>query len=159
IQVIEPDASCHITQVDAVRAGMAHATRIVADLAARDGSMPWTFAEGPLLRGTFVARAAQQHTLILTLPAIAADHWTLTNLVHEIATAYGARVGTSPRANSADAPLQYVEFAEWQRELAEAEEAVEAQRFWQTAVAAQAAAASPAALLHETPGDSFERRT
>jgi amino acid adenylation domain-containing protein len=161
IQVIEPDASFHITQVDAVRAGTAHATRIVADLAARDASMPWTFAEGPLLRGTLVARAAAQHTLILTLPAIAADHWTLTNLVHEIATDYAARIGRSRRAdgNDADAPLQYVEFAEWQRELAEAEEAVEAQRFWQTAIAAQAAAAAPAALLHETPADSFERRT
>ncbi|HEV8316459.1 MAG TPA: amino acid adenylation domain-containing protein, partial [Vicinamibacterales bacterium] len=159
IQVIEPDASFHITEVDAVRAGMAHAERIVADLSARDASMPWTFAEGPLLRCMLVARAAAQHTLILTLPAMCSDHWTLTNLVQEIATAYGARIGSSHGAGDADAPLQYVEFAEWQRELTGADEVVEAQRFWQTAIAAQTSAAVPAALLHETPADSFERRT
>src|SRR3989442_15679707 len=38
IQVIEPDASFHMTQADAGRAGVGHATRTIADHAPREGA-------------------------------------------------------------------------------------------------------------------------
>ena len=65
--------------------------------------------------------------LVVTLPALLADSWSLDNLAAEIARAYGAaaHLGEGP-----DEPLQYVQFSEWQNEVLDDAGAREAREFW-----------------------------
>src|SRR5688500_7515187 len=68
--------------------------------------------ELPVLRALLLELAPGRHLLVLTLPALAADGRTLSNLLAEVTSAYAGG------AAQVDAePLQYADFAEWQHEL------------------------------------------
>jgi amino acid adenylation domain-containing protein len=79
------------------------------------------------VRAKLVALSEQRHVLVLTLPALCADAWTLKNLVGELSRAYAAPGG---EAETADDPLQYVQFSEWQNELLEDEEEQSGRDYW-----------------------------
>jgi amino acid adenylation domain-containing protein len=65
-----------------------------------------------------------KHILLISLPALAADTLTLANLVQEISNHY-------QNFNSSEEIVQYIQFAEWQNQLLESEEEVEAGRnYW-----------------------------
>src|SRR5688572_7133339 len=54
------------------------------------GRRPFDYEQGPLLRSSLASLSDTQHVLLLCLPALYADAWTLRNLTQEIATAYTA---------------------------------------------------------------------
>jgi amino acid adenylation domain-containing protein/non-ribosomal peptide synthase protein (TIGR01720 family) len=64
--------------------------------------------------------------LLVTLPALCIDAFGMQNLVQEISRFYQA--GTLPE--ELDAPMQYVDFSEWQNELLESEETEAGRAFW-----------------------------
>src|ERR1051325_6268830 len=49
------------------------------------GRAPFDYEQGPLLRALLVSRSASEQVLLLCLPALSADAWTLKNLAREIA--------------------------------------------------------------------------
>ena len=67
--------------------------------------------------------------LVIALPVLLADPRSLDNLAAEVARAYDAETGGGP-GEPEDEPLQYAQFADWQNEILEDAEAVEAQEFW-----------------------------
>jgi amino acid adenylation domain-containing protein len=69
---------------------------------------------GPLVRATLVVTGAEEHYFALTLHHILADGWSLGILVRELAALYRARV-TGRAADLAPLPVQYSDYAEWQR--------------------------------------------
>ncbi|MBX3328846.1 MAG: amino acid adenylation domain-containing protein [Nitrospira sp.] len=82
--------------------------------------------EGPLLRCTLCRLSDREHWLLMSLPAMCADTRTLRNLAGEIAAGYG--VVSRPEAEQE--LVQYAQFAEWQNELLEEEDAVKGRQFW-----------------------------
>ncbi len=100
--------------------------------------------ESPL-RCTLLPLPAAKHLLLLTLPTVAADSWSLDNLVRELADTYAIQHQTHLAAQSAesdlaesdleDEVLQYTQFSEWQHAMAEDgendEEAVAGRAYWQ----------------------------
>ena len=81
--------------------------------------------QGIMLQATLVDLASENHVLVLGLPALCADSWTLRNLVDEIRRSYSANDKSLDQ--SADEVTQYLQFSEWQNEMAEGEDE-EAQR-------------------------------
>ncbi len=68
------------------------------------------------LRTTLFALAADRHVLLITLHHIACDGWSTTPMARDIATAYAARVsGAAPAWTPL--PVQYADYAQWQRDL------------------------------------------
>ncbi len=88
----------------------AEAERVIHEEAVR----PFSLAAGPLVRGLLVRLAVDDHVLILNMHHIISDGWSVGVLVDEWQKLYTAAVrGTT--ANLPALPIQYADFAAWQR--------------------------------------------
>ena len=83
--------------------------------AAAEAQRPFDLAQGPLVRARLVRWSAQEHQLLVTLHHSVADGWSMSVMVREVAALYAAyREGSeSPLA---PLPIQYGDYAQWQRE-------------------------------------------
>lgn len=89
---------------------------------------PFDFSQGALLRFSLVALSPESHALHVTLPSMCADARTLTNFAEELSREYAAR---APGDEADHSPLQYADYAEWQYELLEGEDAAEGKAYWE----------------------------
>ncbi|HVT15951.1 MAG TPA: non-ribosomal peptide synthase/polyketide synthase [Thermoanaerobaculia bacterium] len=86
-----------------------------AALAAAAARRPFDLASGRLVRAALLRLAAAEHWLVLTVHHIAADGWSTGVLLDELAELYSAALaGRAPRL--AALPVQYADFALWQRQ-------------------------------------------
>jgi amino acid adenylation domain-containing protein len=83
-------------------------------LAGDEARRPFRLDTGPLLRTAMLRLDAAEHRLVLNLHHIATDGWSMGLLLAEIQEIYGAlRRRVRPRLP--DLPVQYADFAVWQR--------------------------------------------
>ncbi|HXO40957.1 MAG TPA: condensation domain-containing protein, partial [Thermoanaerobaculia bacterium] len=76
---------------------------------------PFDLSRSPLLRLALVRCTAGEHVLLFALHHIIADGWSLAVLVEEVVALYGAcRRGA--RSPLPELPVQYGDYAAWQRE-------------------------------------------
>ncbi|OXM62111.1 non-ribosomal peptide synthetase [Amycolatopsis vastitatis] len=94
-------------------------------LLAEDLARPFDLARGPLLRARLVRLAADDHALVLSLHHIITDGWSMGVLAGELATLYG-----DERAELPALPIQYADFAAWQRERLTGDFLAEQLGFW-----------------------------
>ncbi|MFL6293499.1 MAG: amino acid adenylation domain-containing protein, partial [Thermoanaerobaculia bacterium] len=79
-------------------------------LAREDALTPFDLARGPLLRTRLLRLAPREHVLLLCLHHIVADLWSMEILMKEVAALYAGRP-------LPELPIQYADFAVWQRKL------------------------------------------
>jgi amino acid adenylation domain-containing protein len=107
-QVIAPPRRWVLPQVDLAalpeEARAAEARRLAEDEALR----PFDLARGPLLRATLLRLGAAEHGLLLIMHHIVSDGWSMGVLIREVALAYA-------RHPLPELPIQYADFAVWQR--------------------------------------------
>jgi amino acid adenylation domain-containing protein len=84
-------------------------------IASEEGKKPFDLTEGPLLRILLVRLGAEQSLLVLVLHHIITDGWSIAVLFREVTRCYAALV-QGEDADLDELPLQYAEFAQWQRE-------------------------------------------
>ncbi|BBL77219.1 non-ribosomal peptide synthetase [Methylomagnum ishizawai] len=118
VQRIHAGLSVPLRRVDlAAEPGdrVAHAAALVDDTAGQ----PFDLAQGPLLRALLVKLAEDLWVFALALHHIVADEWSLSLLIGEFAELYAAaREGRAPRLP--ELPVQYADYAAWQRDWLEA---------------------------------------
>ncbi|MGH3982052.1 MAG: amino acid adenylation domain-containing protein, partial [Pseudonocardiaceae bacterium] len=82
---------------------------------AAHSSEPFDLSQAPLMRVQLVRLGAGDHALILIMPHIITDGWSMGVLIDELRALYRAAV-CHEVADLAPLPVQYVDFAAWQRQ-------------------------------------------
>ncbi|HYG62668.1 MAG TPA: amino acid adenylation domain-containing protein, partial [Thermoanaerobaculia bacterium] len=97
-------------------AGLAEADREAEArrLAGEEAWRPFDLATGPLLRLTLLRLAAREHVLLMTMHHIVSDGWSAGVLLREIAALFEAFSAGRP-SPLPELPVQYADFASWQR--------------------------------------------
>jgi hypothetical protein len=76
---------------------------------------PFDLTDGPLLRVRLLRLNDEEHVMLFTMHHIIGDAWSIALLVRELTTLYRSfHLGTSPALPSL--PVQYADYAVWQRE-------------------------------------------
>ncbi|MBD9443941.1 non-ribosomal peptide synthetase [Pseudomonas sp. PDM04] len=102
----------------------------VARAAQQQSLLPFDLAVGPLLRVQLLKLAEQEHVLLLTLHHIVSDGWSMNVLIDEFIRCYDAHdAGVQPQL--AALPIQYSDYALWQRRWLEAGEQARQLDYWQ----------------------------
>ncbi|MCB1055877.1 MAG: amino acid adenylation domain-containing protein, partial [Acidobacteria bacterium] len=98
--------------------------RLASDLARRLAGEPFDLATGPLFRSWLLRLEPLEHRLVLELHHVVCDAWSMGLLVRDLATLYGGTegggAGALPRL-----PVQYVDYAAWERSRIESPQARE----------------------------------
>ncbi len=106
----------------------------VRRLATAEAGRPFDLAAGPLLRATLLRLGAAEHAALVTLHHIVSDGWSMNVLVRELGELYAAaRERRPPRL--APLPIQYADFALWQRQALAGERLEAELAYWRRALA------------------------
>ena len=92
----------------------------VLRLAEDEAQQPFDLATGPLIRITLVRLADTEYVAILTMHHIVSDAWSLGVFVRELSTLYEA-FSTGQPSTLPELPIQYPDFAAWQRQWLQGE--------------------------------------
>ncbi|KKJ01901.1 condensation domain-containing protein, partial [Burkholderia gladioli] len=101
---------------------------------AEDAAAPFDLARGPLARARLLRLGEQDHLLLLTLHHIVSDGWSMGVLTRELGTLYQGRRRGAPDP-LAPLPVQYADYAAWQRAQLAGETLREHAAYWQRALA------------------------
>jgi amino acid adenylation domain-containing protein len=82
---------------------------------AREAELPFDLQEGPLLRYILIRVTNDEAEMLLALHHVVSDRWSLGVLMNELQVLYRGLVD-GVEASLPELPVQYVDFAYWQRE-------------------------------------------
>jgi non-ribosomal peptide synthetase component F len=101
---------------------------------ATEAQRPFDLSQGPLLRGIVLRLDDEEHLGLLTMHHIVSDGWSTGILIRELGALYLAfSAGGSPALPAL--PIQYADFAQWQRQWLQGE-VLEAQiAYWKDQLA------------------------
>jgi amino acid adenylation domain-containing protein len=100
---------------------------------------PFDLARGPLARALLVRLEAEHHLALFNLHHIVADGWSLGVLMQELGTLYAAFAAGRP-SPLPPLPVQYADYAVWQRQWLQGERLEEQVAFWRERLAGAPAA-------------------
>ncbi len=103
----------------------------LAQLITHHGAQPFDLAHDLMLRVQLVKISDNQHQLLINMHHIAADGWSLALMVDELSQLYSAYAKGEPNP-LADLPLQYSDYAHWQREHLQGAELARQLSYWKS---------------------------
>ncbi len=111
LQVISPNLTFTLTTIELDTYSEAKVNQIVTEKARQ----AFDLAQAPLLRGTLIRLSEQEHILLLTKHHIISDGWSWQIFFRELAALYQGFCQDNS-ANLPELPIQYADFALWQRQ-------------------------------------------
>jgi hypothetical protein len=114
VQVIHPPAPADLLTVDLRGVGAEAREREAVRLAEAEARRPFDLARGPLLRTTLLRLGDEDAVTLFTLHHVVSDGWSMDLLVREVSALYAAEL-RGEFARLPDLPVQYADYAAWQR--------------------------------------------
>jgi amino acid adenylation domain-containing protein len=145
IQVINEHHSIPLRQIEITHLSGAEQQEQIRGLLREQALQPFDLKRGPLLRITLIRLASEEHVLAMAMHHIVSDGWSMKVLVEEIVALYQA-YSTGRAPDLPPLPVQYADFAEWQRNWLQGERLTQQLEYWK-----QQLGPSPAML--ELPAD------
>ena len=103
------------------------------ELVCADAARPFDLEKGPLLRATLVACGEESHVLLVNIHHIVSDGWSMGILMREWSALYNALASKEP-SPLPPLPIQYADYAHWQREYLRGTELRRQLDYWRTAL-------------------------
>ncbi|MCP4658711.1 MAG: amino acid adenylation domain-containing protein, partial [bacterium] len=115
VQVIQPDSGLLLPMIDLAGLRMPQRRAEADHLVRAAARRPFDLIRGPLLRGALLRLDREQHLLFLAVHHIAFDGWSAGVFVDELTALYRA-YSAGGRSPLPELPVQYADFAVWQRQ-------------------------------------------
>ena len=115
VQVVAPASAMSVPVVALDHLETSEREAAVLRLATAEAQRPFELAYGPMLRVTLLKLGADEHILLMTMHHIVSDAWSSHILVREMTEFYVAELQGRP-AFLPELPVQYADFAVWQRQ-------------------------------------------
>jgi amino acid adenylation domain-containing protein/non-ribosomal peptide synthase protein (TIGR01720 family) len=122
VQVIEPPMPLHIARADVDESALL--AWIETEIA-----RPFDLQQGPLLRVSLLRLAADEHVLVLVQHHIVSDGWSMQLMVEELVQLYAA-YSQGQDLQLPALPIQYADYAVWQRHWMDAGEKDRQLAYW-----------------------------
>jgi amino acid adenylation domain-containing protein/thioester reductase-like protein len=129
VQVIAPELTVPIEQVDLSVLDETERRGRARRLATEEARRPFALGAGPLLRVKLLRMDAAEFVVLVTLHHINADGWSVQVFMRELVALYDAFSQGRP-SPLAELPIQYADYAEWQRRRLAEGSAGEAIAYW-----------------------------
>ncbi|CAD5917595.1 Tyrocidine synthase 3 [Planktothrix agardhii] len=101
----------------------------------KQATQPFDLAKESLIRITLVVLSETEHLLLVCMHHIISDGWSIEVFIHELTTLYNAYAQNQP-ANLAPLPIQYADFAIWQRQWLQGDVLQTQLNYWQNQLTA-----------------------
>ncbi len=130
VQVVAPPRAADLLVVDLQHLPPVEREPLARNALRRTARRPFDLARGPLMRAVLVQFDRQSYQLLLALHHSVFDGWSAGLLMDELGTLYQAFVAGQP-SPLADLPVQYADFAVWQRRYLQGRVLQEHRAYWQ----------------------------
>jgi amino acid adenylation domain-containing protein len=134
VQVIHPAGDFALPVEDLSELGEEERAREAEQRATAEAQAPFDLCTGPLFRARLLRLGAEEHVLLLTLHHVVGDAWSLGVLSRELSVLYAAFARGEP-SPLAELPVQYADYAAWQREHLEGEVLERQLSYWKEQLA------------------------
>ncbi len=134
VQVIREDSDVSIPVIDLSGFGRGEREARVEALAVEEARRPFDLMDGLPLRVRLLRCADEEHVLLLVVHHIAFDGWSMGILLEELAALYAAFAAGRP-PDLPEPPIQYADFARWQRAWIEGEAYAQQLAYWRERLA------------------------
>ncbi|MEW6737614.1 MAG: condensation domain-containing protein, partial [Acidobacteriota bacterium] len=128
LQVIAEDRVPCLREVSLVGLSLQKQEERLEKLFITESEAGFNFEHDALLKLMLVSLSTRSFVLMITLPSLCADSWTLNKFFEEIGSTYQNCLQDGPPFEET---IQYVQFSEFQNELLQAEEGRIYREYWQ----------------------------
>lgn len=101
----------------------------VKQLVAEEAKKPFHLAKEPLVRASLLRLSQEEHVLLVTMHHIITDGWSCGVFLRELSTLYAA-FSTNQASGLPNLPIQYADFAIWQRDRIQGEFLATQLNYW-----------------------------
>ena len=120
VQVISAEARFELPVVDLQELPEAEREARSRQIIAEEAHRPFDLSAGPLFRAALVQLSQEEHILVVVMHHIITDGWSLGVFTRELEALYAAFSEGKP-SPLPDLPVQYADYAAWQRERLQGE--------------------------------------
>ncbi|RST46785.1 condensation domain-containing protein, partial [Variovorax sp. MHTC-1] len=128
-QVLQERVALDIPLIDLSVADVDEREALAREEALRASETPFDLSSGPLLRAALIRMSVHEHILVVVMHHIVSDGWSMQLVVDEFVAQYRARV-LGEAVQQAPLPIQYADYAAWQRSWLEAGERERQLGYW-----------------------------
>jgi amino acid adenylation domain-containing protein len=133
LQSVAAELELEVPLIDLAKLPENQRQQEAARLMNEEGVKPFDLSRGPLLRATLIRMSEQYHILLLVMHHIISDAWSMSVFINEFNSIYGAR-SLGQAVILPELPIQYPDFAVWQREWMQGEGQQEQLDYWKQAL-------------------------
>ncbi|SCK55851.1 non-ribosomal peptide synthetase [Streptomyces sp. WMMB 322] len=133
-QAVHPQVTVPLERIDLRGAGDGERDRETERILREAATRPFDLARAPLMRATLLRTGEERRVLSLVFHHAVCDRWSVSVLVRELVTLYESRLAGADPALP-ELPVQYGDYADWQRKHLTAPETERQLAYWKETLA------------------------
>src|SRR6267142_1311425 len=134
VQIIKPHHDLPLPLIDLSALAESERAQETERVAVEHAKIAFSLAEGPLVSARLVRLSSADHLLFISLHHIITDAWSTSLLLGELVALYEAFKANQPSPLK-ELPIQYADFAIWQREFLQGETLEQQLSYWKQQLA------------------------